>query len=236
MGHLLVLLVEGRVEDPHLYHRQADGATGKARGFMLRTDNVPTSATIRVRRAKLERGSRPTDWSPAPQDSQAAGDYATNSSLTQTASQIRSEVAEKYQSKSGMSSYATTSALTQKANEITGKVQEVAKTAQGNTTTISQGQPEGRQDQYDIVAEDRRQGRREPRQQLGAVSEWFQNLGGAVVSAEGRLSDQDGNAVQYQPKRVLDQKRSREHLHDADRDRGVEEERDPHVHADRRGG
>lgn len=115
-----------------------DGATGKARGFMLRTDNVPASATIRVRRAKLERGSRPTDWSPAPQDSQAAGDYATNSSLTQAASQIRSEVAEKYQSKSGMSSYATTSALTQKANEITGKVQEVAKTAQGNTTTISQ--------------------------------------------------------------------------------------------------
>lgn len=115
-----------------------DGATGNARGFMLRTDNVPTSATIRVRRAKLERGSRPTDWSPAPQDLQAAGDYATNSSLTQTASQIRSEVAEKYQSKSGMSSYATTSALTQKANEITGKVQEVAKTTQGNTTTISQ--------------------------------------------------------------------------------------------------
>lgn len=115
-----------------------DGATGKARGFMLRTDNVPTSATIRVRRAKFERGSRPTDWSPAPQDSQAAGDYATNSSLTQTASQIRSEVAEKYQSKSGMSSYATTSALTQKANEITGKVREVAKTTQGNTTTISQ--------------------------------------------------------------------------------------------------
>lgn len=69
---------------------------------------------------------------------QPAGDYATNSSLTQTANQIRGEVSEKYQSQSGMSSYATTSALTQKANEITGKVQEVAKTAQGNTTTISQ--------------------------------------------------------------------------------------------------
>lgn len=69
---------------------------------------------------------------------QPAGDYATNSSLSQTANQIRGEVSEKYQSKSGMSSYATTSALTQKANEITGKVQEVAKTAQGNTTTISQ--------------------------------------------------------------------------------------------------
>ena len=69
---------------------------------------------------------------------QPAGDYATNSSLTQTANQIRGEVSEKYQSKNGMSSYATTSALTQKADEITGKVTEVAKTAQGNTTTISQ--------------------------------------------------------------------------------------------------
>lgn len=69
---------------------------------------------------------------------QPAGDYATNSSLTQTANQIRGEVSEKYQSKNGMSSYATNSALTQKADEITGKVTEVAKTAQGNTTTISQ--------------------------------------------------------------------------------------------------
>ncbi|UQT38162.1 hypothetical protein M5E83_04470 [Bifidobacterium adolescentis] len=64
--------------------------------------------------------------------------YATTSHLTQTANQIRGEVSEKYQSKDGMGSYATNSALTQKANEITGKVQEVAKTASGNTTTISQ--------------------------------------------------------------------------------------------------
>lgn len=64
--------------------------------------------------------------------------YATTSHLTQTANQIRGEVSEKYQSKNGMSSYATNSALMQKANEITGKVTEVAKTAQGNTTTISQ--------------------------------------------------------------------------------------------------
>lgn len=69
---------------------------------------------------------------------QPAGDYATNSSLSQTANQIRGEVSEKYQSKNGMSSYATNSALTQKADEITGMVREVAKTSQGNTTTISQ--------------------------------------------------------------------------------------------------
>ena len=66
------------------------------------------------------------------------GSYATQSQLTQTANQIRGEVSEKYQSKDGMGSYATNSALTQKANEITGKVQEVAKTTQGNATTISQ--------------------------------------------------------------------------------------------------
>ena len=69
---------------------------------------------------------------------QPSGDYATNSSLTQTANQIRGEVSEKYQSKDGMSSYATNSSLTQKADEITGKVAEVARTAQGNTATISQ--------------------------------------------------------------------------------------------------
>lgn len=94
--------------------------------------------TLKFWNLKLEKGTKPTDWSPAPEDLQSAGDYATNSSLSQTANQIRGEVSEKYQSKNGMSSYATTSALTQKANEITGKVTEVAKTAQGNTTTISQ--------------------------------------------------------------------------------------------------
>ena len=72
------------------------------------------------------------------QSKSGMGGYATQSQLTQTANQIRGEVSEKYQSKDGMGSYATNSALTQKANEITGKVQEVAKTTQGNTTTISQ--------------------------------------------------------------------------------------------------
>lgn len=107
-----------------------------AKQMSVRLDNAKGNVTIRE--MKLEKGTKPTNWSPAPEDLQPAGDYATNSSLSQTANQIRGEVSEKYQSKSGMSSYATTSALTQKADEITGKVTEVAKTAQGNTTTISQ--------------------------------------------------------------------------------------------------
>ena len=106
--------------------------------ILFRVPNSRSTGWVEICGVKLEKGTKPTDWSPAPEDLQPAGDYATNSSLSQTANQIRGEVSEKYQSKSGMSSYATTSALTQKANEITGKVQEVAKTAQGNTTTISQ--------------------------------------------------------------------------------------------------
>ena len=121
----------------HSNKARRTNAKNKQFGFQIRCDYF-ASGKIRYRKAKWETGTKPTDWSPAPDDLQPAGDYATNSSLTQTASQIRGEVSEKYQSKSGMSNYATTSALTQKANEITGKVQEVAKTAQGNTQTISQ--------------------------------------------------------------------------------------------------
>lgn len=100
-----------------------------AKQMSVQLDNVKGNVTIRE--MKLEKGTKPTNWSPAPEDLQPAGDYATNSSLSQTANQIRGEVSEKYQSKNGMSSYATNSALTQKANEITGKVTEVAKTASG---------------------------------------------------------------------------------------------------------
>lgn len=107
----------------------ADNNYPDANQMSVRLDNAKGKVTIRE--MKLEKGTKPTDWSPAPEDLQPAGDYATNSSLTQTANQIRGEVSEKYQSKNGMSSYATTSALTQKADEITGKVTEVAKTATG---------------------------------------------------------------------------------------------------------
>lgn len=116
----------------HTAVRQSNSA------ILFRVAQASSTGWAEICGVKLEKGTKPTDWSPAPEDLQSAGDYATNSSLSQTANQIRGEVSEKYQSKSGMSSYATTSALTQKANEITGKVQEVAKTAQGNTTTISQ--------------------------------------------------------------------------------------------------
>lgn len=112
------------------------------------------------------------------------GSYATQSQLTQTANQIRGEVSEKYQSKDGMSSYATNSALTQKANEITGKVQEVAKTTQGNTTTISQVSQKA--DKINTTLSQKIDGKAD----VSRVSSLEQNLSGFKTSV----------AQSYQPK------------------------------------
>lgn len=70
---------------------------------------------------KLEKGSKPTDWSPAPEDLQTAGDYATNSSLQQTASSITARVASVEATANGAMSKATT----------------VQQTADGIKTTLS---------------------------------------------------------------------------------------------------
>ena len=112
------------------------------------------------------------------------GGYATQSQLTQTANQIRGEVSEKYQSKDGMSSYATNSALTQKANEITGKVTEVAKTTQGNTTTISQVSQKA--DKINTTLSQKIDGKAD----VSRVSSLEQNLSGFKTSV----------AQSYQPK------------------------------------
>ena len=112
------------------------------------------------------------------------GSYATQSQLTQTANQIRGEVSEKYQSKDGMGSYATNSALTQKANEITGKVQEVAKTTQGNTTTISQASQKA--DKINTTLSQKIDGKAD----VSRVSSLEQNLSGFKTTV----------AQSYQPK------------------------------------
>lgn len=101
-------------------------------------------------RWKLEKGTKPTDWSPAPEDLQPVGDYATNSSLTQTANSIKSQVAEVFKTANSAMSKATT--VEQTANGLSSKITEQGKTldatvktaneaqstADSNTTTISQ--------------------------------------------------------------------------------------------------
>jgi len=85
---------------------------------------------------KLEKGNKPTDWSPAPEDLQPAGDYATNSSLTQTANSIKAQVTEVSNTANNAMSKATT--VEQTANGLSTKITEQGKTLNATVTTANE--------------------------------------------------------------------------------------------------
>ena len=87
-------------------------------------------------RWKLEKGTKPTDWSPAPEDLQPVGDYATNSSLTQTANSIKSQVAEVFKTANSAMSKATT--VEQTANGLSSKITEQGKTLDATVKTANE--------------------------------------------------------------------------------------------------
>lgn len=83
---------------------------------------------------KLEKGNKPTDWSPAPED------YSTTtemqSSINQTAESIKSTVAATYVNNEAMSSYATKSQLEQTSTSLTSRIQTTEKTVSGMSETV----------------------------------------------------------------------------------------------------
>ena len=87
-------------------------------------------------RWKLEKGTKPTDWSPAPEDLQPAGDYATNSSLTQTADSIKAQVTEVSKTANSAMSKATT--VEQTANGLSSKITEQGKTLNATVKTANE--------------------------------------------------------------------------------------------------
>ena len=89
-----------------------------------------------LKNIKLEKGSKATDWSPCPLDLQPAGDYATNSSLTQTANSIKAQVTEVSKTASGAMSKATT--VEQTANGLSSKITEQAKTLNATVKTANE--------------------------------------------------------------------------------------------------
>ena len=105
----------------HSNKASKSNAKNKKFDFGIRCDYF-ASGKIRYRKAKWETGNKPTDWSPAPEDLQPAGDYATNSSLTQTANSIKAQVTEVSKTATGAMNKATT----------------VEQTAAGLTTTIKE--------------------------------------------------------------------------------------------------
>lgn len=64
--------------------------TSKQPVFGFRLDYLP--GTLTISNCKIERGNKPTDWSPAPQDLQPAGDYATSSQVEQTAQGLSARI------------------------------------------------------------------------------------------------------------------------------------------------
>ena len=94
------------------------------------------SGKFRWRRIKAEKGSKATDWSPAPEDLQPAGDYSTKSELTQTADSIKTQVAEVSKTASGAMSKATT--VEQTANGLSTKITEQAKTLDATVKTANE--------------------------------------------------------------------------------------------------
>ena len=114
--------------------------------FYASADTISTGMWLEIHSLKLEKGTKPSSWSPAPEDidSSIAGvdakfnNYSTtsqmNSAITQKANEITSTVSQTYATKASVSdvsnnlknNYSTTSAMNsainQKANEITSTV------------------------------------------------------------------------------------------------------------------
>ena len=105
---------------------------------------VPTNASyMRVsfpnnqkRHIKLEKGTKPTDWSPAPEDIQPAGDYSTKSYVDQTAKSVALGVVQGYKGSDG-SGLATKSDITAATDNITSTVSKTYATKDGVTEEIA---------------------------------------------------------------------------------------------------
>ena len=116
--------------------------------FYVSRDTIETGMWLEIHSLKLEKGTKPSSWSPAPQDIDASitavdnkfTNYSTtsqmNSAINQKANEITSTVSQTYATKTSVTdvannlknNYSTTSAMNsainQKANEITSSVSE----------------------------------------------------------------------------------------------------------------
>lgn len=132
---------------------------GRVTGGPFKISNMPTSfgsgsmyiqglksGTVTVSRPKVEFGTKPTDWSPAPED-MASTDYvqttyATKTALEQTENSITASVEAKYLSKTDASStYATKTQLEQTEDSITttvSQVQTIADNAYAKASQVEQ--------------------------------------------------------------------------------------------------
>ena len=106
------------------------------RCFLYGSNNggIVDYTTAYIRNLKIEKGNKPTDWSPAPEDYSTTTEM--NSSINQTAESIKSTVAATYVNNKTLSSYATKSQLEQTSTSLTSRIQTTEKSVSGMSTTV----------------------------------------------------------------------------------------------------
>ncbi len=107
--------------------------TSKQPVFGFRLDYLP--GTLTISNCKIERGNKPTDWSPAPQDMQPAGDYATSTQVEQTAQGLSARISSNATTIAGTKTDINQIKIT--AQGLQASLSGVTKTATSNTSTIA---------------------------------------------------------------------------------------------------
>jgi uncharacterized coiled-coil DUF342 family protein len=94
------------------------------------------TGTVKVAKLMWEHSSKPSAWSPAPEDMQRAGDYSTKSYVDQTSKSVALGVVQNYKGADG-SGLATKSDITVAKDSITSTVASTYATKSGVTEEIS---------------------------------------------------------------------------------------------------
>lgn len=94
------------------------------------------TGTVKVAKLMWEHSSKPSAWSPAPEDMQRAGDYSTKSYVDQTSKSVALGVMQNYKGADG-SGLATKSDITASEKSVTSTVASTYATKSGVTQEIS---------------------------------------------------------------------------------------------------
>lgn len=107
--------------------------------ILFRVSQASSTGWAEICGVKLEKGTKPTDWSPAPEDLQPAGDYSTKSYVDQTAKSVALGVVQNYKGADG-SGLATKSDITVATNSITTTVSKTYQTKDDMKNYATQSQ------------------------------------------------------------------------------------------------
>lgn len=106
--------------------------------------------TLNITNIMWEHASKASQWSPAPEDLQPAGDYSTKSYVDQTAKSVALGVVQNYKGADG-SGLATKSDITVAKDSITSTVSKTYQTKEGMSNYVTQSQIQQTNDKVTIA-------------------------------------------------------------------------------------